>query len=60
LLPKKRSEAMFKKKIKIYLTFPATSCKLRPQADWVTPLNPVGLLFFEGFMYVTQLCFQAG
>jgi hypothetical protein len=43
---------MFKKKIKICLTFPATSCKLRPQADWVTPLNPVGLLFIT---FVTPL-----
>jgi hypothetical protein len=43
---------MFKKKIKIYLTFPATSCKLRRQADWVTPLNPAGLLFIT---FVTSL-----
>ena len=51
----------------ICLTFPATYCKLRPQADWVAPLNPVGLLFFEGFMYcnwkhsfaaLAKLCFQ--
>ena len=52
LLPKKRSEAMFKKKIKIHLTFPATSCKLRQQANCVTPLNPVGLLFIT---FVTHL-----
>jgi len=51
----------------ICLTFPATYCKLRRQADWVAPLNPVGLLFFEGFMYcnlthsfaaLAKLCFH--
>jgi len=36
----------------ICLTFPATYCKLRRQADWVTPLNPVGLLFIT---FVTHL-----
>jgi len=52
LLPKKRSDGYVQKENKNLLDFPGTSCKLRQQADWVTPLNPVGLLFIT---FVTSL-----